>query len=38
VVGVLIAVVILVVGFLAYKQGYFSANTQEKTNSIEVKL
>jgi hypothetical protein len=38
VVGVLIAVIILIVGFIAYKQGYFEAQTEENTSGIQVNL
>ncbi|MES3004846.1 MAG: hypothetical protein V4690_01885 [Patescibacteria group bacterium] len=36
-VGILIVVIIAVVGFLAYKEGYFKAE-QEDTNGIELQI
>ena len=36
--GILIVIIVLVVGFLAYKQGFFQGTAQEDTTKIEVKL
>lgn len=37
IVGILVLVVIILVGFLAYNQGYFKANT-EKPKGVQIQL
>jgi hypothetical protein len=37
IIGVIVVIVVAVVGFLAYKQGFFDAKTQD-SSGIEIKV
>lgn len=37
IIGIIVVILVGVVGFLAYKQGFFEAKTQD-SNGIEVRL
>jgi hypothetical protein len=37
IIGIIVVVVIAIVGYLAYQQGFFKAKTQD-SNGIEVKI
>ena len=36
--GIILVVVILIVGWLAYSQGYFQGVEEENTDGIEIQL